>query len=101
MLGIAANPLSGARRAFDNWVDRFEVTRICSQTNFDLRAGPEFSDRAITEMIFHVAITGHQLGDVVLTKLGKDDAERFLQKVGEHVEPPAMRHAEHDLVDAV
>ena len=51
-------------------------------------------------MIFHVAIAGHQLGNVILAELGKDNLERFAQKICEHIEAPAMRHAHANFLDA-
>src|ERR1051326_9503659 len=93
MLGIAANPLTRTRCPFDDWIDSFQVTWICREANFDLRTGAEFSNSAITEMIFHVAVTGHEFRNVVFAELGEDDAQRFLQKVRQNIEPPTMRHA--------
>jgi hypothetical protein len=51
-------------------------------------------------MIFHVAIAGDQFGNVILTKLGEDDFERFPQKIRKHIEPPAMRHSHANLLNA-
>src|SRR5205807_9894461 len=78
----------------------FEMARIRGQTNFDLCAGPKFSDGSVTEVIFHVAVAGDGFGNIVLTELGKDDAERFFQKVREHIETAAMRHAHANLLHA-
>ena len=44
-------------------------------------------------MIFHVAIAGDELRNVILAELGENNAERFLQKIREHVQPPTVRHA--------
>ena len=65
MLGVAANPLPGARRSFHHRIDRFEMARIRRETNLNLRAVLELSDGAIAEVIFHVAIAGDQIGNVV------------------------------------
>src|SRR5437588_12554773 len=100
MFGIAANSLPRASRSFHYRIDRFEMTRICRETNFNLRAGREFSDRAITEMIFYIAIAGDGFGNVVLAELGEDDAERFFQKVREHIQAAAMRHSHADFLHA-
>src|SRR2546429_4473730 len=100
MFGVAANPLPRAGRPFDNWIDRFEMTRICREANLNLRAGSEFSDCSITEMIFYVAIAGDGFGNVVLAELGEDDAERFLQKICQHIQATAMRHSHTDFFHA-
>src|SRR5205085_11772822 len=97
---VAENPLPRGRRPFDNWIDRFEMARICREANLNLRAGREFSDRSVTEMIFYVAIAGDGFGNVVLAELGEDDAERFFQKVREHIESTAMRHSHTDFFHA-
>ena len=51
-------------------------------------------------MIFHVAIAGYQLRNVILGELGKDDLERFAQEIRQHIEPAAMRHAHANFFDA-
>src|SRR5213592_4270996 len=93
MLSVTSNPLTRARRSFHDWIDRFEMARICGKTNFHLRAGCEFSHGPIAEMIFHVAIPGDELGNVILAELSENNTERFLQKIREHVQPPTVRHA--------
>ncbi len=75
MLGVTTNALPRARGPFDNGINRFEMTGICRETNLDLGAGGKFSDGVITKMIFHVAIAGDQLGNVILAELGKDNAK--------------------------
>src|SRR5947208_15407315 len=77
------------------------MARVCRQTNLNLRAGAEFSDGAITEMIFYVAIAGDRFRDVVLAEFGENDPERFFQKIREHVEPAAVRHPHANLFNAV
>src|SRR5207237_10808991 len=101
MLGVAANALARAGSSFDHRINRFEMTWIGRETNLNLGAGGKFSDGVVTEMVFHVTITGDQLGNVILTELGKDDAERFLQKIREHVEPAAMRHTHANFLDPI
>ena len=51
-------------------------------------------------MVFHVAIAGHQFRNVILAEFGKDDLEGFAQKIRQHIEPAAMRHAHADFLDA-
>ena len=54
----------------------------------------------ITEVIFHVAIAGCQLGNVILGELAEDDFERFAQEIRKDIEPAAMRHAHVNFFDA-
>jgi len=37
MFGIAPNALTRPGRPFDNWIDRFKVTRVRGQTNLNFR----------------------------------------------------------------
>src|SRR4030095_16031149 len=100
MLGIAANSLPGARFPFDYWIDRFQMARVRRKSDLNLAARSEPPHGLITEMIFHIAIAGDQVGNVILTKLGENDFERFAQKIREHIEPSAMRHPHANLLDA-
>src|SRR5213595_2121864 len=101
MLRVAANALTRARRSFDDWIDRFQMAGICGETNFNLRAGTELANGAITEVIFDIAVTADRFGNVIFAELGEDDAERFFQKVREDVEPAPVRHAHADFFDPV
>ncbi len=69
------------------------MTRVCRETNLNFGARRKFPNGAITEMIFHVAIAGDQIGNVVLAELGEDDAQRFFQEIRQHVQSTAVRHA--------
>ena len=54
------------------------------------------------QVIFHIARTLHVLrvGGVTL-KFGKQCGVGFAQYVGQHIQAPAMRHAEHDVAHAM
>jgi hypothetical protein len=52
-------------------------------------------------MIFHVAIAGDEVRDVVRGKFGEDDLQRFLQEIRQDVEPAAVRHPHANLLDTV
>src|ERR1700676_1313509 len=73
MLSIAPNALTRTRLPFDYWIDRFEMTRICRETNLDFGARRKFPNGAISEMIFHIAVPGDEVWDVVFAELRKDD----------------------------
>ena len=77
MFGVPTNALPRTGRAFHHRIDGLEMTRVCGKADLHLRARRKFSDGAITEMVFHVAIAGYELGNVVLAELGEDDAQRF------------------------
>ena len=100
MFGIATNALPRACGAFDDWIDCFEMARVSGEPDLHFRARAELADGAITEMIFYVAITSNEIGNVVLGELSENDGERFAQKIREHVQPAAMRHAHANFLDA-
>src|SRR5215831_1673226 len=100
MFGVAANSLPGARFSFDHRIDSFTMARVRREPDLDLSAGTKPAYRVITEMIFHVAIAGDQLGNIIVAKLRKDDLERFAQKICQNIEPAAMRHAHANFFDA-
>ena len=101
MLGVAANALPGARDPFHHRIDRLEMTRVGRKTNLHLCARRELSNRAITEVIFHVAVARDELGDVVGAEFGEDHLERFLEEIRQHIEPAAVRHAHANFLDPV
>ena len=98
MFRVATNALPRAGRAFHHRIDCFEMARVGRQPNLNFRTGIELPHRAITEMIFHIAIAGDEIGDVVGAEFGEDHAKRFLHEVRQHVEPAAMRHAHADFL---
>ena len=77
------------------------MARIGREPNLDFRAGSEFPDGVIAEVIFHVAIARDEIGNVVCAELGEDHLERFLEEIREHIEPAAMRHPHANFLDPV
>src|SRR5262249_31058815 len=100
MLSIAADSLPGARLSFYHRIDGLQMARVRRESDLNLGARSEPAHRVITEMIFHVAIAGDQIGNVILAKLREDDLERFAQKIRQNVKPPAMRHSHANLFNA-
>ena len=54
-----------------------------------------FHSSAVSEMIFHVAAADVQFG-IHIGKLAKNPLRAFAHDIGQHVQPTAMGHAEHD-----
>ena len=100
MFGISANALTGARLPFDYRIDSLQMAGVGREPDLDLRIRSEAAHGVMPEVVFHVAVTGDQVGNIILAKLGEDNFELFSQKICEHIEPPAMRHAHADLFDA-
>ena len=96
---IAAHPLPRARGSLHDGIDRFEMARVGREANLHLGAILQLPDRAIAEVIFHIAIARHEVGDVVGGKFGEDDLQRFLQEIRQDVEPAAMGHPHANLLD--
>ena len=99
MFGIVADALPCSRSAFDHGIDRFEVARVGRKPDLDFRARRKLPHRAITEMIFHVPVARDQVRDIIFAEFGEDDIERFFQKIREHIETAAVRHAHANLPD--
>jgi hypothetical protein len=100
MLGVAANPLSGASLSFHDRVDSFQMARIRREPDLDFRTGGKPAHRVITQVIFHIAVAGDQFGNIIFGKLGKDNLERFAQEICQDIEPAAMRHSHANFLDA-
>ncbi len=52
------------------------------------------------EVVLDVAVTADGLGQVVALEFVEDHAVRFVEDVGQDVEPAAVRHAHDDFADA-
>ena len=98
-LGVVAPVLLGAHAAGDDGIHELEVRRVERQREVD---GPvrRLAVRRIPEVVFHVAAAHAPLG-VRVEEVREDVLRRLLEDVAEHVEPAAVGHAEHDLLDAV
>ena len=97
---VAALFLLGPRPPDDDRIDDLQMARIRAQRKMDDIA-VEFAVRRRAEMVFHVARALHVLGVRRLAlELGEDRLERLAHEVGEHVQPPAVRHADHRFFQA-
>ena len=52
-------------------------------------------------MILHIAVARDELGNIVRAEFGENHLERFLEEIGQHIEPATMRHAHADFFDPV
>src|SRR5262249_19757238 len=81
-------------------VDRLEMRRVRGERQVDCLA----ADLAIARcalMVFDVARTVHMLGiGQIALKFGEYRRQGLADEIGEHVEAPAMRHADHKFADA-
>jgi hypothetical protein len=99
-LEIAALHLLRAHLADDDGVHSLQVGGIGRERQMD-GVAVEIAVRRGAEMVLHVARALHVFGiGRIAAELREDRAERLAHHVGEHVEPAAVRHAEHDLLGA-
>ncbi len=101
---IAEHALAGTGFALDHWIDRFEVGRVCSEAHADVPLG-ELTDALVSEVIFHIAISGDEARLVVRREFVEESGEGFPDEIREHIQATAVRHAhldfEHSLLRAV
>ena len=77
-------------------VDELEMAGIEAEREMDALAGGGDPVGGVPEVIAHVAATAIAARLAVL-ELAEDLARRLAEDVRQHVEPPAVRHADHDL----
>ena len=98
---VVALLLLGARLAQHHRIDRLEMRGVGGQRQMHLVA-VELAVRRGAQMIFHVARALHFAMGLAEPPWNswKMLAIGLGHHVGEHVQPPAMRHAEHDFLHA-
>ena len=98
--GVAALRLLRSHFAEDNRIDGLQVRRIGGERQMDLGA-VEVAVGRRAEMILDVARALHlvRVGGMTL-ELGEDGDVGLAHDIREHVQPAAVGHAEHDLLDA-
>ena len=96
--------LLGARPPLDDGIDRLEMARVRSERDRHLARGRlAGSDRG--EVVLDVARTALVVDDDCVDRplaleLAQDRLVRAADRVREHVQAPAVRHPDHDLVRA-
>jgi len=99
-LGIVRLILLGADLAQHHRVYRFEMAGVGGQRQMD-GVAVELAVVAGTEVVFHIARSVDILGFGTATpKLVEQRAVRLAHDIGQHVEPPAMRHPDDDVLHA-
>jgi hypothetical protein len=99
-LFVAAPILLRAHATFDDGIHELQVTRVERQSQVDVVTVGHHAIRRITEVVLHVAATEQRLRVVVFER-GEDLFEILLHHVYEHIQAPAVRHADHELFHAV
>ena len=69
---VLSDSLPGPGGSFDDRIHGLEMARVRREANLDFGAVLQFSHRPITQMVFHVAVTGNEVGNVVRRKFRED-----------------------------
>ena len=98
--------LLGAHAPLHDRVDPLEVAGVERQRHVHRvrsrirRVGPERAIDRESQVVLHVAAARRIVRVDLVLELGEDLRRRLVQHVGEHVQAPAVGHADHDLDDA-
>src|SRR5438034_483233 len=100
VLGVLQVLLLGTHHALDDRIDRLEMARVGGAREVDLPPRARGVVARVAEVILDVAVAGRLLGEQAPLELRDDHLVGLAEHVGEHVDPPAVRHAEDHLLDA-
>ena len=100
VLGVVQVLLLGAHHALDDRIDCLEMARVGGEREVDLPPRARGVVARVAEVILDVAVPGRLLGEQTPLELRDDHLVGLAEHVGEHVDPPAVRHAEDHLLDA-
>src|SRR5436190_7525550 len=100
VLGVVQVLLLGAHHALDDRIDCLEMARVGGEREVDLPPRARGVVARVAEVILDVAVPGRLLGEETPLELRDDHLVVLAEHVGEHVDPPAVRHAEDHLLDA-
>ena len=100
LVGVPADALPGAGLALHDGIHDLEVGGIGREANLDLLPGGGGQDRLVSQVVLHVAVARHGVGDVVLGELLEELVEGLAHDAAKNVEAPAVGHPHDDLLDA-
>ncbi len=96
VLPVAHRRLLGAHHALDDRVHELEVARVRRDGDAIVSPVSAHVNAGRAQVVLHVA-RALVRARVVALELGEDLRDRLADRVREHVEPPAVRHPDHDL----
>src|SRR5207247_1500922 len=96
-VAVRAIGLLGADDAIHHGVHRLEVARVRREREVDLGARARLAVLRVPEVILHVAVPEDVVRQRRALEVPEDQLGGLLEHGREHVEPPAVGHAEHDL----
>ncbi len=92
--------LLGAHDALDHGIHRLQVRRVGFHLHGDLAAGLGLPDRPSALVVFDVALVGRKVRVHDALEARENALGGVADDVGENVEPPAVRHPDHDFLEA-
>ena len=102
VVALVEQVLLGPDDALQHRVDRLQMRRVAGQGDDGLAVAEHPEVLALgAQVVLDVAGAVGLAGVEVALELAEDLADRLADDVGQHVEPPAVRHADDDLVHLV
>ena len=80
-------------------VDEFQMARVETKREMHRLARGRGPIRPVAQMILHVAVPAEKLG--IIGEFAKNQVRTFAQDIGQHIQAPAMGHAQDDFFDAL
>ena len=100
-LRVAQTILFRPHHTFDDGVYCFQVRRVRRHADDDLTTGRRPANAARAQVILHVPGALHRTFVRIPIKLAEDHLRLLANDVSQNVQTPAVRHADHDLVNAM
>ena len=88
--------LARAGFALHDGVDGLKMAGVCRELDEDFFPSGVLAGGLVAEVVLHVTVSSHHVRHIVLTKLIKQQFQRFLDEVGQHAKATAMGHAHDD-----
>ena len=98
---IVGTVLLGAHPALDHWIDRLKVAGVGGEGQMYGFAIPRHLIVREAQVVFDISRAHHKRGINVAFKLGKDHLIRLAQDVSQDVQPAAVRHTDHHLLNTL
>ena len=98
-IAAAGGALQRARRPLEHGIHELEMTRIRHERDRHIAARRR-AHGVRAEVVLHVAGVARRLRAVLPVELLKNVGGRLLEHVREHIDAPAVRHADHDILGA-
>src|SRR5882724_9443376 len=99
-LGVTDPVLFCARASEGDGVNELKMAGIEAKREMNFFAMDRRPIGAVTQMIFYISSVRLRF-PIRISKLAKNSARALAHDIGQHVEPAAMRHTEHDFLNSL